>query len=77
MPEEDSIEVSLDYEEKNSLRYTAGFVTKNLIKKLKRSCNPHKDHLITCLQEINTTEEIPGVTKDDSEDWIDLLDREV
>ena len=75
MPEEDSIEVSLDYEEKNSLRYTAGFVTRSLIKKLKRSNNPQKDHLITCLQEINTTEEIPGDTKDESEDWIDILDR--
>ena len=75
MPEEDSIEVDLDYEEKNSLRYTAGFVTRSLVKKLKRSCNPRKEQLISCLQELNSSEKLPGVSTDDSEDWIHLLDR--
>ena len=72
---EDDIEASLNYEEKNALRYTAGYVTRGLIKKLKRSCNPRKKQLIAYLVEMNTDEELPGVAKDESEDWVDLVDR--
>ncbi len=37
--EDQSQEVSLDCEEKNTLRYTAGYITRALVRKLKRSVN--------------------------------------
>ena len=75
IPEEDDIEASLNYEEKNALQYTAGYVTSGLIKKLKCLCNPRKKQLITYLIEMNTDKELPGLAKDESEDWVDFVDR--
>ena len=37
--EEEDIEVMLNYAEKNTLRYTAGYVIRALVKKVKRSAN--------------------------------------
>ena len=75
IPEEDNIEASLNHEERNALRYTAGYITRGLIKKLKRLCSPRKKQLIAYLIEMNTDEELRGVAKDESEDWVDLVDR--
>ena len=43
---------SLDYEERNAVRYTAGYAIRSLIKNLKRSANSQKEELIFCLQEL-------------------------
>ena len=44
---------SLGYEERNALRYTAGYVIRSLTKKVERSSHPHKKELIFCLKEIS------------------------
>lgn len=56
-------EVSLNNEEKNALRYTAGYVTRALRRKLLRSAHPHKEELIHCLTEMNADDDD---TEDDS-----------
>ena len=43
----------LDYNEKNALRYVAGYVTRKIYRKLKNSKNLMKDELLLCLAEIN------------------------
>ena len=43
---------SLDFEESNALRYTAGYILQSLSKKVARSANPLKDDLLLCLAEI-------------------------
>lgn len=47
----ENIDVQLNYEEKNALRYTAGYVIKTLIKKLKHSAHPLKEEMSCCLLE--------------------------
>ena len=64
-------EVSLDYEEHNALRYTAGYVTRSLTTKIERSGNPLRKELILCLAEF--TEESDG--EHASEDWLNAIDR--
>ncbi len=71
--ERQSQEVTLDYEGKNALRYTAGYVTMALVNKLKRSAHPMKEEVVCCLIEMND-EEI-GDAKDDSEDWTATTNR--
>ena len=41
-----------DYEERNAIRYSAGYVIQSLIKKLMKSAHVLKDELILCLQEM-------------------------
>ena len=69
--EEKNPEVELTYEEQNALRYTAGYVIKSLIGKLKRSAHPLKEEMVCCLLELNQTEE----DTDGSEDWTKTMDR--
>ena len=66
-----TVEVSLTYEEKNALRYTAGYVPRALRKKLKKSAHPLKEELVLCLVEM--TEGDRGI--DESEDWVNSVDR--
>ena len=75
MPEDKGIEASLTYEEKSALRYTAGYVTRALKKKLKRSSNPLKEKLIQYLNEMSAEDEVAGDAKDESEDWLAVIDR--
>ena len=70
--EERDFDASLTFEEKNALRYTAGYVIKALLRKLKRSADPLKKEMITCLSELNNNKD---VSKDESEDWTSLVDR--
>ena len=67
-----SVEVKLTYEEQNALRYTCGYVTRALIKKLKRSAHPLKEEMVCCLVELNEPEED---SDHGSEDWIKRIDR--
>ena len=58
-----SVEVKLTYEEQNALRYTCGYVTRALIKKLKHSAHPLKEEMVCCLVELNEPEEDIKVTE--------------
>lgn len=64
-------EPSLSYDEKNALRYAAGFVPLSLRKKLERSAHPLKEELILCLRDMTEDDNTP----DCSEDWTNLIDR--
>ena len=54
---------SLSYEEKNALRYTAGYIPRALRKKVERSNHPLMEELVLCL--VDLTEEEDG-TQDES-----------
>ena len=43
---------TLDFEEKNALHYTAGYVIHAVIKDLKRSNDSNKHALISCLEKV-------------------------
>lgn len=68
MPEDKYIEASLSYEEKNALRYVAGYITKAQRKKIKHSSNPLKKEFIGYLVEMSTEDELSDGMKDESED---------
>ena len=63
----------LDYNEKNALRYVAGYVTRKIYRKLKNSKNLMKDELLLCLAEINDVD--PNEMLDESNDWLKEIDR--
>ena len=65
-------EAALTYEERNGLRYAAGYVPRSLKKKLYRSSHQHKEVLISLLR--NLLDE-RNDDFDDSTDWISLIDR--
>ncbi len=66
---EQAQEASLDYEEKNALRYTVRALTKVL----QRSAHPLKEELRLCLTELTEDETRDGV--DESEEWTRSIDR--
>ena len=66
-------EPSLDYEEKNALRYTAGYTIRALKKKIKRSTHPLKKEIELCLIEMN--EEDTEECMDESVEWTRSVDR--
>ena len=47
-----TVSASLDYQEANALRYSAGYVIRALKSKLERSASPAKKELILCLGEM-------------------------
>ena len=63
---------ALSYNEKNALRYAAGYVIRHLQKQVKRSAHPFKDELEFCLIELNETD---NEESDESEDWVKNIDR--
>ena len=67
-------EASLDYEEKNALRYTASYVVRSLTKKLQRAAHPLKQQLILSLSTI-VEEDIGGEDVSESEEWTNSIDR--
>ena len=67
-----TVETTLTYEEKNGLRYAAGYVPRTLKKKLVKSGHPHKGTLLLCLP--NLLDEGEDLN-DDSSDWIKAIDR--
>ena len=62
----------MTYEERNGLRYAAGYVPRSLKKKLTKSAHPHKKDLLLCLPNLLSQEED---LDDDSSDWIGAIDR--
>ena len=70
---EKSTELQLSYQEKNAIRYTAGYVTRTLVKKLKHSAHLLREEMLCCLVEMNGPEENDPV--DESEDWTRLINR--
>ena len=63
---------TLSYEEKNALRYAAGYIPRNLMSKLKRSACHNKESLSMCLLDI-IEEDCMG--DDESQDWVKLVNR--
>ena len=67
---------SLSYDEKNALRYTAGYVTRALRNNFKRSSSPLNQQLIGYLDEISSRKhELSGGMKEESEDWFAVVGR--
>jgi len=64
-------DVGLSYEEKNVIRYTAGYIPRALRKKIDRSSHPLKKELSLCL--LDLTEECE--VGDESCEWINAIDR--
>ena len=62
---------SLSYEEKNALRYTAGYIPRALKKKIDRSSHPLKKELLLCLLDLSEEFGIEG----ESCEWINSIDR--
>lgn len=62
----------LSYEEKNAIRYAAGYIPRNLLSKLKRSARPNKRSLTMCLLDV-IEEDCMG--NDESQDWVKLINR--
>ena len=62
---------SLDFEEANALRYTAGYVIRALRNKIERSAHTLMEELVLCLVEM---EENEG-TEHESEAWTNAIDR--
>ena len=58
---------------KNAIRYAAGYITRALVKKLKRSSHPMKEELVCCLIEMNNKES--GGVYDASHDWMETISR--
>ena len=63
---------TLSYEEKNALRYAAGYIPRNLMSKLKRYACHNKESLSMCLLDI-IEEDCMG--DDESQDWVKLVNR--
>ena len=63
----------IDYQEKNAIRYIAGYVSRSIYRKLTASAHRFKDELRLCLAELNDAN--PEDMEDDSKDWIKSVDR--
>ena len=63
---------TLDYEEHNAIRYTAGYVLRAIQKKINRSSHPLKGELALCLEELR---EESNEFSHESEEWLQAIDR--
>lgn len=61
----------LTFEERNALRYVAGYILRKIRMKLETSSLPHKDALILCIMEFSGDEEREWET----EAWVNNIDR--
>ena len=68
-----SSQPKLSYEVQNALRYAAGYIPRALRKRLERSSHPLKEELLTCLLDLTEDDDESG--QNESEEWIDLIDR--
>ena len=64
---------TLDYNERNALRYISGYITRKLYGKLKDSKHELKDKLCLCISELNDVE--PDELSDESNEWMSKVDR--
>ena len=63
---------TLTYEEKNGLRYAAGYIPKMLRKRLKTSSHPLREDIILCIYDLLDD----GDEEDDeSQDWVHMVNR--
>ena len=65
---------SLSYEEKNVIRYTAGYIPRALKKKIDCSSHPLKKQLSLCLLDLTEESEECDI-EDESCEWIRIIDR--
>ena len=72
-PTQDTCNPTLDYNEKNALRYISGYITRQIYRNLKDSRHKLKDELCLCLAEINDVD--PYELNDDSNEWMSAVDR--
>ena len=63
---------TLDYEEHNAIRYTAGYVLKALLRKINHSSYPLKEELALCIEELK---EEGSAFSHASEEWLKAIDR--
>lgn len=63
---------TLDYEEHNDIRYTAGYVLKTLLRKINHSSHPLKEELALCIEELK---EEGSAFSHASEEWLKAIDR--
>ena len=66
------ISETLSYEELNGLRYAAGYVPRAIRKKVTKSGHPLRKDLLVCISQLEETDD---VVTDDSQDWINAIDR--
>ena len=64
-------EASLDYEERNALHYTAGYIVRALERKIQQSAHPLKKELLLYILKLSES----GVEEeDDSATWLNSVD---
>ena len=63
---------TLSYEELNGLWYAAGYFPQVIRKKVTKSGHPLREDLLVCLSQLEETDD---VVTDDSQDWINAIDR--
>ena len=71
-------EDALTYEERNAIRYAAGYIVRNLRKKLRRSAHKHKSELLQHLDDlVSFPADSSGSDQEQQEgcNWLNLLDR--
>ena len=69
----DSIEESLDYEERNALRYTAGYVLHSMVQKMKKGKG--NEEMLSELNRIIDENKEDDVLDSDSREWAQSIDR--
>eukprot|EP00731_Ephydatia_muelleri_P004333 Em0002g509a len=69
--------VELTRAEENALRYAAGYVCKQVSKKLKSSTDPSKQDLFLCMEMLRRDSAVDSEceTSEDSSLWMDIIDR--
>ena len=68
---EGSMQVRLDYNENNALRYVCGYVMRVMHTRLEMSINEKKRELRACLTEMNNVD-----TDEMCDDWMNFIDRD-
>ena len=63
---------TLSYEELNGLQYAPGYVPRAIRKKVTKSGHPLREDLLVCLSQLKETDDVGA---DDSQDWINAIDR--
>ena len=64
---------TLDYNERNALRYISGYISRHVYRRLKDSRHKLKDELCFCIAEINDVD--PDEMNDESNEWMKAIDR--
>ena len=72
-PTPDPCTSTLEYNEKNALRYISGYISRQVYRNLKDSKHILKDELCLCLSEMNDVD--PDEMEDESSEWISVIDR--